>query len=213
MNRLALFALLLLVAGCASLGETAAPALDAAAVDLDDQLDAPGLLAATAILYHAQRDAYPRTPFELLGSPHGRETGVQRLGLSDLSLAPEGNGVRIRYTLLPTATDPSDRFGTLTVAETDTAGVYTIGLLLERVADPDFGDETLPLVQRGRYNVVRAKGTLCAEVETIRERMQAGTPVGDPPLEADETYSITFTASDGVASGALRDGITVTLPR
>lgn len=213
MNRLLLFALLLLVTGCAGLNETGSPDLDAAAVDLDAQLDAPGLLAATALLYHASNETYPRTPFELLGSKAARETGLQRLGLSDLSLAPEGNGIRLAYTLLPTAADPSDRFGTVTVAETDTAGTYTVGLLLERVADPDFSSRALPLAQRGGYNVVRAQGTLCAEVETIRERVRAGTPVGDPPLEAGEAYTVTFTSVDGLASGALREGVTVTLPR
>ncbi|MEM1044275.1 MAG: hypothetical protein AAGI91_16830 [Bacteroidota bacterium] len=214
MNRLVLFALAfaLTATGCASVHTTAD--LDAAAVDLDGQLDAPGLLAATALLYHASTERYPATPFELLGSVQARETGLQDLGLSDLAVAPEGNGVQLRYTLLPSAADPSDRFGTVTVAETDTAGVYTVGLLLERTADPDLNRRSLPLARRGQYEVVRAKGTLCAEVETIRDRVRADAEVGAPPLRAGEAYTVTFTATDGVtASGALREGVTVTLPR
>ncbi len=214
MKRLALLLVALLLAtGCAGLSETAAPALDAAALDLDAQLDAPGLLAATAVLYHAQREAYPATPFELLGSAQARETGLQRLGLSALALAPEGGGLRLSYTLLPTPADPSERFGSVTVAETDTAGTYTVGLVLERMADPDLSDRSLPLAQQGPYHVVRAKGTLCAEVEALRERVAAGTPAGAPPLSAGEAYTVTFTAADGVAAGALGEGLTVTLPR
>ncbi len=215
MTRLPLLALVLALAatGCVSVNETASPDLDEAAVDLDDQLDAPGLLAATAVLYHTSTERYPVTPFDLLGSKAARETGLQNLGLSDLTVSPDGNGVRLNYTLLPTAADPSDRFGSVTVTETDTAGTYTVGLLLERIADPDLSGKALPLAQRGVYNVVRAKGTLCAEVETIRERIAAQDEVGAPPLTTGEAYTVTFTASDGVTSGALREGITVTLPR
>ncbi len=215
MNRLSLFALFLalVAAGCAGLDDTARRDLDEAAVALDDQLEAPGLLAATALLYHASNGTYPATPFELLGSAAARETGLQQLGLSALAVAPDADGLRLAYTLLPSAADPSDRFGTVTVAETDTAGTYTVGLRLERRADPDLRDESLPLAQRGPYNVVRATGTLCAEVEAVRERARAGATVGDPPLGAREAYTVTFTASDGMAAGALREGVTVTLPR
>ncbi len=215
MNRLAPFALLLaLVAtGCAGLDQAAQRDLDQAAVDLDAQLDAPGLLAATTLLYHEVNGRYPTTPFELLGSTAARETGLQRLGLSALDLSPEGDGLRLGYTLLPTSADPSDRFGTVTVAETDTAGTYNVDLLLERIADPDLASRSLPLAQRGQYNVVRARGSLCAEVATVRERVRAGEAAGQPPLEAGKAYRVTFTPVSGAASEALREGYTVTLPR
>lgn len=127
-------------------------------------------------------------------------------------MAPAPDGVTIRYTLLPTTADPSDRFGTLTIAETDTAGTYDVDVLMERIADPDFGGRGLPLVEEGQYAVVRAKGTLCAEVEALRERSGAAT--GEPPLDARTTYTLTFTPTDGTpAPAALREGVTVTLPR
>ena len=203
----------LLFTGCGSLDQMAQRDLDQAAVDLDDQLDAPGLLAATALLYHEVNGRYPATPFELLGAPAARETGLQQLSLSALALAPEGDGLQMRYTLLPTAADPSDRFGTVTVAETDTAGTYDVGLLLERTSDPDFSMRSLPLTEQGHYAVVRARGSLCAEVATVRERMRAGEAVGQPPLEADRAYTVTFTATGGTASEIVREGYTVTLPR
>lgn len=209
------FLLLLFVAilsGCAGLSETAERDLDRAAHTLDDQLDAPGLLAATAILQHASDGTYPTTAYELLGSVEARETELQRLPLSALTLTPEVDGLVIRYTLLPTAADPSDRFGTVTVAETDTAGTYTVDLLLERTADPDLGGRALPLTQEGQYAVVRAKGTLCAEVEALRTR--AGRATGEPPLDDRTAYTVTFTPTDGTpAPAALRQGVTVTLPR
>lgn len=208
---LVLFAALL-ASGCAGLDTAANDDLDRAAVDLGDQLEAPGLLAATTLLYHETNDRYPATPFELLGSTAARETGLQRLGLSDLRLEPDADGLTLTYTLLPSSADPSDRFGTITVAETDTVGTYDVGLLLERTADPDFSNRSLPLAREGQYAVVRARGSLCAEVATVRERMQAGETVGTPPLEAGRQYTITFTATEGAAS-ELRDGYTVTLPR
>ncbi len=144
-SLVALFLVALLFTGCGGLDQAAQRDLDQAAVDLGDQLDAPGLLAATALLYHEVNGRYPATPFDLLGSTAARETGLQRLGLSALDLAPEGDGLQMRYTLLPSAADPSDRFGTVTVAETDTVGTYDVGLLLERIADPDFTSRSLPL--------------------------------------------------------------------
>jgi len=209
---LPLLAAALLVSGCAGLGTAAQDDLGQAAVDLGDQLEAPGLLAATTLLYHETNDRYPTTPFELLGSTAARETGLQQLGLSALSLEPDADGLTMTYTLLPSSDDPSDRFGTITVAETDTVGTYDVGLLLERTADPDFSTRSLPLAREGQYAVVRARGTLCAEVATVRERVEAGEAVGTPPLEAGRQYTITFTATEGAAS-ELRDGYTVTLPR
>lgn len=208
--RPALFLLLVTLAGCAGLSETAE--LDRAAVALDDQLDAPGLIAATAVLQHAARGAYPADAFDLLGSREARETDLQRLPLSALDVAPAADGVAIRYTLLPTAADPSDRFGTLTITETDTAGTYTVDVLMERIADPDFGGRSLPLAEEGQYAVVRAKGTLCAEVEALRAR--SGRETGRPPLDERTAYTVTFTPTDGTpAPAALREGVTVTLPR
>ena len=211
-HRPALLLLALLFAGCAGLSESAERDLDRAAVALDDQLDAPGLIAATAVLQHAARGSYPTDTFDLLGSREARETDLQRLPLSALAVSPDADGVTIRYTLLPTAADPSDRFGTLTIAETDTAGTYTVDVLMERIADPDFGGRSLPLAEEGQVAVVRAKGTLCAEVEALRAR--SGRETGEPPLDERTTYTVTFTPTDGApAPPALRDGVTVTLPR
>lgn len=208
----ALFVLLaVLVSGCAGFGEATVD-LNLAADALDRQIEEPGLLAATALLYHAQRGAYPNDAFGLLGSPAARETGLQSLGLSALALSPTSDGLTMRYTLLPTAADPSERFGSVTVAETDTVGTYTVDLMMERTSDPDFGGHALPLAQEGAYAVVRAKGSLCADVETVRAR--AGRDAGDPPLDGRATYSVTFTPADGTpASAALQRGVTVTLPR
>jgi hypothetical protein len=202
----------LFISGCAGLDQTAQHDLDQAAVDLGDQLDTPGLLAATALLYHEANGRYPATPFDLLGSPAARETGLQQLGLSALTLDPTTDELTLRYTLLPTSDDPSERFGTITVAETDTAGTYDVGLLLERIADPDLASRALPLTQQGIYEVVRARGSLCAEVATVRERIREGGAAGEPPLEAGRSYTITFTSKSGAAS-ELREGYTVTLPR
>ena len=202
----------LLLTGCAGLDTAAERDLDQAAVDLGDQLDAPGLLAATALLYHEADGRYPDTPFELLGSAAARETGLQQLGLSALDLETGAYGLTMRYTLLPTPSDPSDRFGTITVSEAATEGSYDVGLVLERIADPDLASRSLPLVREGNYAVVRASGTLCAEVETVRGRVRAGEPVGMPPLEAGRSYTVTFTAQEGAAA-ELREGYTVTLPR
>lgn len=202
----------LAVSGCASLDSASSDALDRAAVDLDTQLDAPGLLAATALLYHETNDRYPTTPFELLGSAEARESGLQDLELSALGLTTDPSGLTLTYTLLPTASDPSDRYGTITVAETDEPGRYDIDLLLERIADPDLASRSLPLASEGHYAVVRARGTLCAEVATVRERLQSGEAVGAPPLEEERSYRITFTSPTGAAA-ELREGYTVTLPR
>lgn len=207
-----LFLVVASLAGCAGLSETAERDLDRAALALDGQLGAPGLLAATALLYHAAHGTYPATPYELLGSAEARQTALQQLPLSALTLTPEADGLTIRYTLLPTAADPSDRFGTVTVAETDTAGSYTVDLLLERIADPDLDGRALPLAQEGSYAVVRARGSLCADVETVRAR--TGEAAGEPPLGARTAYTVTFTpADDTPAPEALRQGYTVTVPR
>lgn len=203
----------LLFAGCAGLDQAAQRDLDQAAGDLDAQLDAPGLLAATTLLYHEMNGAYPATPFDLLGSAAARETGLQQLGLGALTLEPMSDSLRLSYTLLPTSADPSERYGTVTVAETDTAGTYTVNLLLERIADPDLASRSLPLTRQGAYAVVRARGSLCAEVATVRERIRAGEAVGRPPLEADRAYTVTFTSASGAASDMLREGYTVTVPR
>ena len=210
--RLFFVFLALFLAGCTGLSETANGDLELAADTLNDQIDEPGLLAATALLYHAQRGTYPDDAFGLLGSAAARETGLQRLGLSALALAQDADGLTMRYTLLPTAADPSSRFGTVMVAETDTVGTYTVDLLMERTADPDFGGRALPLAREGTYAVVRAKGSLCADVETVRAR--AGQDAGNPPLNGRATYSVTFTPADGTPTSAeLRRGVTVTLPR
>ena len=202
---------LLFLAGCGGLDPAMVRDLDLAAETLHGQLDEPGLLSATALLYHTQRGAYPGDAAALLGSAAARETGLQELGLSALALVPSGDDLTIRYTLLPSAADPSDRFGTLTVAETDTVGTYTVDLLLERRADADFGGERLPLTQEGQVAVMRANGSLCADLETVRAR---GREAGTPPLGASTTYTVTFRPSEGApASAALTDGITVTLPR
>jgi hypothetical protein len=201
----------LLFAGCTHLDSTARSDLDQAAVDLGDQLDAPGLLAATALLFHEANGQYPATASELLGSPAARETGLQQLGLSALTLDGTPDVLSLRYTLLPSASDPSERFGTVTVSEADTAGSYDIGLVMERIADPDLASRSLPLTQEGTYAVVRASGTLCAEVATVRNRVRAGEAAGQPPLEAGRSYTVTFTSASGAAE--LREGYTVTLPR
>lgn len=210
--RAVLLLLLAALAGCTGLGETAERDLGRAAVALDDQLDAPGLIAATAVLQHTARGTYPTGAFDLLGSREARETDLQRLPLSALTVSPDADGVTIRYTLLPTAADPSDRFGTLTIVETDTAGTYAVDVLMERIADPDFGGGSLPLAEEGQIAVVRAKGTLCAEVEALRAR--SGRETGRPPLDERTTYTVTFTSTDDTpAPAALREGVTVTLPR
>lgn len=210
--RLLLLLLVAALTGCAGLSETAERGFDRAALTLDDQLGAPGLLAATALLYHATHGTYPTTPYELLGSAEARQTALPQLPLSTLTLTPETDGLTIRYTLLPTDADPSDRFGTVTVAETDTAGSYTVDLLMERTADPDLDGRMLPLTQEGSYAVVRAKGTLCADVETVRSR--TGGAAGEPPLDERTAYTVTFTpADDTPAPEALRQGYTVTVPR
>lgn len=202
----------LLLAGCAGLDTAAQRDLDQAAVDLGDQLDAPGLLAATALLYHETNGRYPATPFDLLGSAAARETGLQQLGLSALDVDAETDELTVRYTLLPTPADASDRFGTISISEAETEGSYDVGLVLERIADPDLASRSLPLTREGNYAVVRASGTLCAHVETVRERVREGTAVGAPPLRAGRSYTVTFTATDGAAA-QLREGYTVTLPR
>ena len=209
--RPALLLLFVALAGCAGLDGTAEHDLNLAATALDAQLDAPGLLAATALLHHAQRGTYPADAFALLSSAAARETGLQSLGLSALSLTAETDALTMRYTLLPTSEDPTDRFGTVTVAETDTVGTYTVDLLLERRADPDLSARALPLAQEGQYAVVRAKGSLCADVETLRAR--AGQDVGDPPLDASTSYTVTFTPTDGTPAPAALSRVTVTLPR
>lgn len=214
MHRFSLLVLFaaLLVSGCAGLDSTSNDDLDRAAVNLDSQLDAPGLLAATALLYHETNGQYPTTPFELLGSAEARESGLQDLGLSTLDLSTASGGLTLNYTLLPTAADPSDRYGTIAVVETDEPGTYDVDLLLERIADPDLASRSLPLAREGQYAVVRARGTLCAEVATVRERLQTGAAVGAPPLEDERSYRITFTSPTGAAA-ELREGYTVTLPR
>jgi hypothetical protein len=214
MPRLPLFVLsaALLISGCAGLDAASTDDLDRAAVDLGAQLDAPGLLAATTLLYHETNGRYPATPFELLGSTAARETGLQDLGLSALDLSTASDGLTLTYTLLPSPADPSERFGTITISETDADGTYDVGLLLERIADPDLASRSLPLAREGQYAVVRARGTLCAEVATVRERLRSGEAVGAPPLEAGRSYTITFTSPTGAAA-ELREGYTVTLPR
>lgn len=210
--RLVLLLLVVTLAGCTGFSETAERDLDRAALALDDQLGAPGLLAATAILHHAAHGTYPADAFGLLGSTEAQEAGLRELPLSALTLTPGADSLTLRYTLLPTAADPSDRFGTITVAETDTAGTYTVDLLMERIADPDLDGRALPLTQEGQYAVVRAKGSLCAEVEALRAR--PGREAGQPPLDDRTTYTVTFTPTDDTpAPAALREGVSVTLPR
>lgn len=210
--RHALLVLVVALAGCAGLDEAQRNDLDRAATALDAQLDAPGLLAATAILHHAQHERYPSDAAALLGSAAARETGLQQLGLSALTLSPDSDGLTMRYTLLPTQGDPSDRLGSISVAASDTSATYNVRIRMERIVDPDLATRPLPLAQEGQYAVVRANVTLCADVETLRAR--AGQNAGDPPLDGSTSYTVTFTpADDTPAPAALQQGVTVTLPR
>lgn len=206
----------LLLAGCAGLGlpEAAREDLTLAAADLGEQLEAPGLIAATAALLHEREGAYPGTPFGLLGSREAAETGLRLLPLSALTLTPEGDSLRIDYALVPTREDPSTHYGTLRLRAAEEAGRYVAAIVMEREDDPDVRPGPLPLAREGAYAVRRAQGRLGIDVAVVRGRAEAGERVGAPPMSERTTYTITFTPSNGLPTPeALAAGLSVTLPR
>lgn len=218
MPRLVLLPALLAIVltGCAPFGlpETARDDLAIAAVDLGDQLEPPGLIAATAALVRESEGAYPQSPFELLGSRVAEETGLRRLPLSALTLTPDADGLRIEFALLPTREDPSTRYGSLVLRTGDEPSAYVADLLMEREDDPDVRPGPLPLAREGDYAVRRARGQLCLDVDVVRERVATAQRVGVLPMTERATYTVTFTPSNGVPTPeALAAGISVTLPR
>lgn len=204
--------LLLTVVGCApGLAPTERAALDRAALELDRQLTPAGQLAATAAMIYERSGAFPGTPFELLGSPDARASGALNLSLSALTLRPEGDGLRIEYTLLPQREDPTDRMGSLLVRPTD-EGRYVSEVALTRRDDPDHTGRPLDIAEEDPVAVRRLDGRFAIDLRTVAQQAEAGA-AGDLPLTEDP-YTITFTPSPGFAAGApaeLRRGYTVTI--
>jgi hypothetical protein len=208
----ALLATLLLSTGCApGLAPAERAALDRAAIELDRQLTPAGQLAATAAMIYERGGAYPATPFDLLGSPEAAASGARQLSLSNLTLRPEGDGLRIEYTLLPRRDDPTDRMGSLLVRQTE-EGRYVSEVALTRRDDPDHTGRPLDIAEEDPVAVRRLDGRFAIDLPTVMLQAEAG-PAGDLPL-TDEPYTITFTPSPGFAAGApeeLRRGYTVTI--
>jgi hypothetical protein len=190
-----LFALVLL-AGCApgTYGPTERAAMDRAALTLDDQLAPASRLAATAALLAEADGRFPTTPFALLGSPQAAETGARETSLSALELTPEGDALRIVYTLLPTASDPTHRTGSLLVRTADGDGQYQAEVLLTRREDPDHGGRRLDLTREESVAVRQLDGRLCLDLTEAREQIATGE------VRPGRPYSVTFTPAGRATS-------------
>jgi hypothetical protein len=185
----ALLLALVLLSGCApgAYGPTERAAMDRAALTLDDQLAPASRLAATAALLAEADGRFPTTPFALLGSPQAAQTGARETNLSALELTPEGDALRIAYTLLPTASDPTHRTGSLLVRAADGDGQYQAEVLLTRREDPDHGGRRLDLTREESVAVRQLDGRLCLDLTEAREQMAPGE------VRPGRPYSVTFT--------------------
>jgi hypothetical protein len=187
---------LLLLSACApALAPVQRAALYGLADELDAQLTPAGQLAATAALIAAERGQFPTSPFELLGSPQALVTGARNLNLSELTLTPEGEGVRLTYILLPRRDDPTDRIGSMLVR--DAGDQYEAQVALTRRDDPDHTGRPLDIAERDMVMVRRLDGRLCIDLAEVRRE----GPPAEVPLDG-RPYTITFTPSPG--SGAAR---------
>jgi hypothetical protein len=202
-SRLSAFTLLgglLLLTACAPrLSPAERAALDRAAVEMDRQLTPAGQIAATAALIYEDEGRFPATQFELLGSRQAADTGARFRNFSALQVDATPERLTLRYTLLPTREDPTDRMGTIHLRPAEGDGQYQAEVELLRRVDPDHGGAFVPLATDGRIEVRRLSGHFHVDIDTVR-RQAAANQAGDLPLQ-DKPYRITFTPSPPTATG------------
>ena len=131
-------------------------------------------LATTAALVRERTGAFPDTPFALLGSPEGAETGARAFPLSALSVAAAGDSVTLRYTPLPVPYIRENLVVTATVRPDD-AGRYAVRHEMHRFADEDDGGRALLYDRAGDYRVGKGFGNLCIDPAEARSMIASGT--------------------------------------
>ena len=167
LTTLALFAALLLT-GCTDYKAALRSDLDTAAVQLQTEMQQPGILMAAAALYHAETGAFAQTPFELLSSEAAKRVGADRLVLAGLAL----DGGTVAYTFTPSRAEPNEESGTFAVTP-EADGGYTIAFETDRDEDPDLRRRDLAFVQTGGVAVRTVDGTLALRPETVRALLAA----------------------------------------
>lgn len=178
MKHLILAAVVTLSAGPA-LAQAASPSLATTADQFRNDLRGIAHVAATAALIHANTNAWPDTPFALLGSSQATQTGLRAFQLSGLTLAIQGEALRVQVVPLPSPYVSDDRIAEFTVTQ-GANGEYMISHEITRRADPDKGGARLAYDQAEGLEVGRAFGTLCVDVNRVRAMLAAGDFAPDP---------------------------------
>ena len=145
----------------------------------DDLLTITNVVATAALVYD-QTGAFPDTPFALLGSRAADRTDLRRAPLSSLDLRPDGDRVVIEVVPLPDSPYVrTDDVMTVTVSR-DADGLFKGDYEIRRRRAPADGADPLPYDRAGRYLVTRGFGTACVDLDTVRERLTAGTYTPEP---------------------------------
>ncbi len=159
--------------------EAGDPALAATADQFRDDLRTVTAMVATAALVHDADGAFPRTPYELLGSVSADQTDLRDVALSSLSVTG-GERMVLDYVLLPQSPYVrQDRVVRVEITR-DADGLYKGAYEITRRADPDDGGARLPYDVAGRYRVERGVGTACVDVATARLQLAAGSFTAEP---------------------------------
>ena len=135
---------------------------------------------ATAALVHDATGAYPSTPFALLGSRAGAQTGLRTAPLSALTVEDDGAALAVEIVPLPTA--PYERADDVVrvVVTRDEDGLYKGRYEIRRRMAPEEGGDQIAYDRRDGLVVTRAFGTACVDVETVRQQLAAGAFDAEP---------------------------------
>lgn len=151
----------------ASLARTA----DAFREDLSDL----ARLATAAALVRDRTGDFPDTPFALLGSPEGEQTGARAFPLSALSVTAAGDSLVMRYVPLPVSPYVREDLTVTATLRPDGAGRYAVRHEMRRSADPDDGGRALLYDRTPDFRVGKGYGRLCIDTAEARALLASGT--------------------------------------
>jgi len=165
---------LALVVAAPALAQSDAPLARTAEIFQADLADL-ARLATAAALVHERTGAFPATPYGLLGSPEAGQTRARAFRLSELSVAPSGDGLSMRYVPLPVSPYVREDLVVTATVRPDSAGRYTVTHEMLRREDAEDGGDALLYDRAGTYRVERGFGRLCIDTAAARRMIAEGT--------------------------------------
>ena len=204
--RLQLAVAVALVATVAAVPARAQSAPERAATAVSADLQPMSLVAATAALYFDRTGAYPRSTFELLGSPEAERTGLRSVQFSALTVGDASAAYRIADEGVESRTE---RAGELQFEHRPDSAQHVATFEIVARREAEAGGRRVPLAVEGDLEVRITQGRLCLDFARLAELGgPADFAAAAPNFGTRDALTVSFDGPGGrrVAAATLPEG-------